>query len=66
MNFIGFEGLIETIKKSLIRITCFQLNSSENLKEIELLGVPDIDRRIMLVSILNKLDIKSSRGFSCS
>jgi hypothetical protein len=66
MNFIGLEGIIETIKKSLIRITCFQLNYSENLKERELLGAPDIDRRIMLVNILNTLDIKGSRGFSCS
>jgi len=65
-NFIGLEGFIEIVRKSLIRITCFQLNYSENLKEREHLGAPDIDRREMLVRILNTLDTKGWSGFSCS
>jgi len=66
INFIGLEGFIEAIRKSLIRITCLQLKYSENLKEREHLGAPDIDRRVMLQRILNTLDTTGWSGFTCS
>jgi hypothetical protein len=66
VNFIGLEEFIETIRKSLIKITCSQLNYSENFKEREHLEVPDVDRTGMLVHILITLDSKAWSEFSSS